>query len=314
MFSQSLAAATIFHGAHPEAVSEFVNRHIGGHHLDLIGGENRAASLSFREFAGFGLSRISYGNHVRVKTPALEDVYHFQVVTRGECRWRSGSDKLALRRGQALMVNPDEAVDLEYSPACEKIIIKVPMAVMNTVQGTDSRANVRFSRTPVDLRGCPSLTSVLDAVFAEFDEVPEGEPSEISGSYREIILKKLLKVFPSNQDEMTSGAKLPPGIHRILRFIEENVKEEIDVKELSEVSNMSTRSIYNAFSRAFSTTPKAYVKQVKLRNLREDLLQGRCRNVTEVALDYGFSHLGRFSSDYRKLFGELPSETLRLLG
>ena len=56
------------------------------------------------------------------------------------------------------------------------------------------------------------------------------------------------------------------------------------------------------------------MKQVKLRQLREDLLRGQCRNITEVALDYGFSHLGRFSSDYRKLFGELPSETVRLVG
>eukprot|EP00163_Fabomonas_tropica_P025553 TRINITY_DN4439_c0_g1_i1.p3 TRINITY_DN4439_c0_g1~~TRINITY_DN4439_c0_g1_i1.p3 ORF type:complete len:213 (+),score=12.43 TRINITY_DN4439_c0_g1_i1:1386-2024(+) len=212
------------------------------------------------------------------------------------------------------MVNPDEAVDLEYSPACEKIIIKVPRAVMKTVQGADSGTVVRFSRTPVDLRGCPSLTNVLEAVFSEFDEAPDGEPSEISGSYREIILKKLLKVFPSNQNEIAAETKLPPGMHRVIRFIEENVKEEIDIQELSQVSNMSIRSIYNAFSRAFSTTPKAYVKQVKLRNLREDLVQGRCRSVTEVALDYGFSHLGRFSSDYRKLFGELPSETLRLVG
>jgi AraC-like DNA-binding protein len=33
--------------------------------------------------------------------------------------------------------------------------------------------------------------------------------------------------------------------------------------------------------------------------------------VTEVALDCGFTHLGRFSSEYRRRFGELPSQTLR---
>jgi AraC-like DNA-binding protein len=32
--------------------------------------------------------------------------------------------------------------------------------------------------------------------------------------------------------------------------------------------------------------------------------------VTQVAYDNGFYHLGRFSADYRRLFGELPSKTL----
>ena len=101
---------------------------------------------------------------------------------------------------------------------------------------------------------------------------------------------------------------------KMLRYIEQNVHRNIDIEELSSVSNMSVRSIYNAFSKAFATTPKCYIKQLKLQKLREDLLQGKCRNVTEIALDYGFRHLGRFSSGYRKSFGELPSETLRMAG
>lgn len=314
MFSQSLAAATIFHGAHPEDVSAFVNRHIGSHSLDLLGGENRASSLSYREFAGFGLSRVSYGNHVRVKSPALEDIYHFQIVTRGECRWRQGNDCLTMRRGQALMVNPDEAIDLEYSPECEKVIIKVPESVLNSARGSLCRTAIRFDRVPVNLALCPSLTNVLEAVFAEFEEAGDEEAPEISLSYREIILKKLLRVFPSNLADQESGSAATPAVERMVRYIEQNVKEDIGVDELSRISNMSVRSIYNAFSRAFSTTPKTYVKQAKLRQLREDLLRGQCRNITEVALDYGFCHLGRFSSDYRKLFGELPSETVRLVG
>lgn len=52
-----------------------------------------------------------------------------------------------------------------------------------------------------------------------------------------------------------------------------------------------------------------------LRNLRLDaarqrLLSGDLVSVTEVAFEYGFGHLGRFSSYYQMRFGELPRQTL----
>lgn len=318
MFGQTLAGSTVFKGAHPEEVSGFVNDHIGQHRLELKEKGRAASTLSFREFAGFGLSRISYGNHVRVKSPELESIYHFQIVTRGECIWHQNGERLRLRAGEAMMVNPYESIDLEYSPDCEKLIIKVPERVlqsarpMSPVQPREQA--VRFERTPVNLKVCPALPNILNAVFSELEEGEDDDINLVSVPYREIILKKLLKVFPSNWSVDENQPACSPAVIRMIRYIDQNLKRNIDVEELSSVSNMSVRSIYNAFSKGFSTTPKCYVKQRKLQQLREDLLAGQCRNVTEIALDYGFSHLGRFSSDYRKMFGELPSETLRMAG
>lgn len=317
MFQHTLTANTVFAGAFPEEVSGFVNDHIGQHRLELSGRSRAASSLSFREFAGFGLSRISYGNQVRVKSPQLEAIYHFQVVTRGECLWRQGAESLRLRAGEAMMVNPYEAIDLEYSPDCEKLIIKVPEEVlcsarpMNRVGQAEA---LRFERRPVNLHQCPALPSILNAVFSELEEGGDDDIRSVSVPYRDIILNKLLTVFPSTWTVTDEQPRLSPAVARMVHYIDQNLKQAIDVEELSAVSNMSVRSIYNAFSKSFSVTPKCYIKQRKLQQLRTDLQTGRCRNVTEVALDYGFVHLGRFSSDYRKLFGELPSETLRMAG
>ena len=34
-------------------------------------------------------------------------------------------------------------------------------------------------------------------------------------------------------------------------------------------------------------------------------------HVAEIAESFGFRHLGQFAADYRELFGERPSETIR---
>ncbi len=318
MFGQSLAGATVFQEADPEEVSSFVNQHIGHHRLEILGEQKRKSSLSFREVAGFGLSKLSYGNHVRLKSPELDSIYHFQVVTQGECVWHQAGERMKVRSGQAMMVNPYESIDLEYSDDCEKLIIKVPKHLMNSARelahGRLPEEGIRFARVPVELRLCPALINIMEAVFSELDDPEEEDMNRVCAPYREIILRKFLKVFPSNWSYRENGIACTPSLDRMLRYIEQNVHRNMDIDELSSVSNMSVRSIYNAFSKAFATTPKCYIKQLKLQKLREDLLQGKCRNVTEIALDYGFSHLGRFSSDYRKAFGELPSETMRMAG
>jgi AraC-like DNA-binding protein len=53
------------------------------------------------------------------------------------------------------------------------------------------------------------------------------------------------------------------------------------------------------------------MRQRKLEKVHAVLQLATARSVTEVALDHGFLHLGRFSEAYRKRFGELPSQTWR---
>jgi AraC-like DNA-binding protein len=51
---------------------------------------------------------------------------------------------------------------------------------------------------------------------------------------------------------------------------------------------------------------------LRLSQVRGALLsaRGQLVTVTEIATDFGFAELGRFSVEYRKVFGESPSETL----
>ena len=60
-------------------------------------------------------------------------------------------------------------------------------------------------------------------------------------------------------------------------------------------------------------TPKHYIRQKKLEHVHATLTDPTrpVPNVTAVALEYGFTHLGRFSELYKSTYGILPSESIK---
>lgn len=78
------------------------------------------------------------------------------------------------------------------------------------------------------------------------------------------------------------------------------------------VVHVSERRLRRAFVDTFGMPPSTYFRHRALNKVRRRLRTERSSaGVGETALDAGFGNLGRFSSEYRRLFGELPSETLR---
>ena len=95
-------------------------------------------------------------------------------------------------------------------------------------------------------------------------------------------------------------------------YIHANLGEQITLADLVAVSNTSVSSLLRAFRIHRNMSPMKYVKQIRLESTQRALLAARTgvTTVTEVAMDHGFFQLGRFSADYRRVFGELPSQTL----
>jgi AraC family ethanolamine operon transcriptional activator len=56
----------------------------------------------------------------------------------------------------------------------------------------------------------------------------------------------------------------------------------------------------------------AYFRAVRLNAVRQELKTAKdAATVHEVAQSWGFWHGGEFAAAYRRLFGELPSQTLK---
>ena len=106
-----------------------------------------------------------------------------------------------------------------------------------------------------------------------------------------------------------------PGRGLALRaeaWLRQNLQAAPTVLGLCAALDVSERTLHEAFRQHLGTTPMAYLKTLRLNAARHDLQRAETSTrVTDVALDWGFQHFGWFAHDYRRLFAETPSDTLR---
>ena len=85
------------------------------------------------------------------------------------------------------------------------------------------------------------------------------------------------------------------------------------VSELCANVNVSRRTLEVAFQTIVGKSPLQFITQRRLCRAYVDLKRAKDESirVTDIAFAHGFTELGRFANRYQKIFGELPSETLR---
>ncbi|CAD5109825.1 AraC family transcriptional regulator [Zestomonas carbonaria] len=310
--------SSVFERADPYAVSDYVNQHVGSHCIRLPTSGHPQASLNHRQFASLDLCRISYGGSVRVTSPALETIYHLQILLGGHCLWRGHKQEHYFAPGELLLINPDDPVDLTYSDDCEKFILKLPATLLESIcdeqRWLRPSQGVRFLENRYRLEDLEGFVNLLAMVCQEA-EASELQLPRVQEHFAQIVGSKLLTLMKTNVSRESLSSQTA-SFERILDYIDNNLKQDICTEVLAQQARMSLRSFYALFERHVGTTPKNYIRQKKLERIRACLSDPSCnvRSVTELALDYGFLHLGRFSESYRLQFGELPSDTLKRRG
>lgn len=102
-------------------------------------------------------------------------------------------------------------------------------------------------------------------------------------------------------------------VDRAIAYVEARPESRTTVTEMCRAMGVGRRTLEYAFREVLGTSPRAYFIQCALEAAQRVLRVSSPsdRTVTEVAIECGFWHLGRFSVTYRAAFGETPSQTLR---
>ena len=113
------------------------------------------------------------------------------------------------------------------------------------------------------------------------------------------------------QSRPTVSAVSAELIRAALTYVERNEAKNIQVEDLVNAVQVEYRTLLRAFKRHLEVTPKRYLKLRQLNLVRCALRAPEGSSAIEIMADFGVTEFGRFASDYKRLFDELPSETLR---
>lgn len=143
--------------------------------------------------------------------------------------------------------------------------------------------------------------------------------SAYTNQMKDELLDRMHLLFDEVFEDVSGWRYIRPKIsrrywiyHQAREIIESDIYRSHTSLELCQVIQVSRRSLEYAFQQVAGCSPSDYIRSRKLAAIRSELRYAKPGSVriSEVASRYGFRHFGRFSSQFRALFGELPSEAL----
>jgi AraC family ethanolamine operon transcriptional activator len=171
------------------------------------------------------------------------------------------------------------------------------------------------------LPGHEGLEHSLVAAIADYANATVEHPERFADpSARDTanyaLLSRALELLVAVCESARATEPPPADKARIVRraneFFDAAGPESVSLADLAKAARVSARSLNYAFQDLYDLSPMRYFSLKRLGRARSELRRSSSEPgaVKRVALGVGRTHLGRFASEYRALFGELPSVTL----
>jgi AraC-like DNA-binding protein len=245
-------------------------------------------ALAFPIFSGPALTlnglEASYGDIIAFRAGSTGYNRSFAA-----CKWGSiglGHEDLAAA-GQTLIGRELSAPQVTHG-------IKPPPSALNRLLNLHEAAG-HLAKTAPEILAKPEVGQAMEQALIEamVSCLASGDPVNDRSAYRH-------------------HAKVMRRLEEVLRA---SSAESLYMDDLCKTIGVSYRTLHACCREHLSMGPKRYLILRRMHLARRALSRSdpEKTSVTEIATDYGFWELGRFSVVYRSLFGESPSTTLRRL-
>lgn len=231
----------------------------------------------------------------------------------------------AIYEAQALGLYGSGAEHFSRSAAGDYFYVPFPQEQFRSAwqAATGEESAVRpgtFRRARPESQRWQALLGTISAIRCQVESAPAARINPSTrGAMEGALLNAIVLALTADQDRPClagprgSARTWPAVVRRAQEHLRAHAHEPVYVLDLCVATGVSERTLRDAFLEQCGMGPMRYLKLRRLHQVRRTL-RARSPGVTsvkEVALANGFWDLGRFAIEYRQLFAETPSATLR---
>lgn len=314
----------VFSTSDPRQAAELAEPLIGRHRVD-VGGDRGSffASLHAVQLRELTVGYLDYVTEVTIRVPELPDDYFVLMPMAGASRTSNGGEVVEATSIRAVTPLPGSTTEMHWDVGSPHLILRISRRALDThltrLLGHSLDRPLEFALAlDMSAEFANRWNSAIQLLHTELYHDDSLLQQGIGiGPLEEFVMSALLYVHESSHLVELTGSSAAQGrraIRAAREYIETRLAEPITIVDIATAAQVSVRSLQTGFQDELGCTPTAYVRDRRLERVRASLLDalpGEGVRVTDVATRWGFGHLGRFASAYRKRFGESPSETLR---
>lgn len=265
---------------------------------------------------------LQFTDAIDIRTSEATD-YHVDIPVTGRAAMRAGGRGTVYGTPQtAAVFTPGSPAELNCNENLSLLSVMIPHAELQleleNLLGRSVGKPLVFS-PELNVTTGPG-SAVLDTLrlIDKASESPLGLLQHPLASQRleQVVMESLLLAQPHNYSDALrspSSSAGPRPVAQAVELLRSDPGRAWTVSELAGNVNVSVRSLQEAFRRSMSSTPMAYLRELRLEQIHDELAGAEpgAVTVTEIAAKWGITHFGRFAASYQRQYLEKPSETMR---
>lgn len=301
-----------------ENICHEVSQVFKGHRLETLTPQ-LSAEMHHVQCERLAIGRLEYSERVSIDPGCLEDFYLFHLPLSGRINIRYGHRQFVSTVNQASLISPQEAFSMIWEANSPQLTLKITNSdMLSFIHSYIGELPAQLINFTPNIRLDNGVGDYFCQLIHLYINMLNNDDSVINARYLKKQCESMLIGLILNQQHALMNTSTceshlgtPGYIKKSREFIHAHLTEELTIELLATQAGVSVRTLHNGFQHYLGISPMKYVKLQRLEGAYQDLKMAKTLGITEVALKWGFSHLGRFAQEFKKRYGFLPSEAFK---